>query len=69
MAYVNVHVLRHLKEELAWVIDKWLWVISNKILFKIVLPLRNQRIKQILYLKHCVYELYKLLWIRDLRNP
>ena len=36
--YVNVCVLRHLKEELAWVIDKWLWVISNKMS---VLPLRN----------------------------
>ena len=30
-----------LKEELAWVIDKRLWIISNKMLFKIVLPLRN----------------------------
>ena len=34
-----------LKEELAWVIDKWLQVISNKMLFKIVVPLRNPRIK------------------------
>ena len=38
---VNVCVSRHLKEELAWVIDKWLWVISNKMLFKTVVPLRN----------------------------
>ena len=30
-----------LKEELAWVIDKWLWAISNKMLFKTVVPLRN----------------------------
>ena len=29
------------KEELAWVIDKWLWAISNKMLFKTVVPLRN----------------------------
>ena len=43
VAYVNVPVLRLLKEELAWVIDKqlWvidkqLWVISNKMLFKTV---------------------------------
>ena len=42
---MNVHV-SHLKEELAWVIDKWLWVIdkwlwviSNKILIKTVVPL------------------------------
>ena len=41
VAYVNVYVSRHLKEELAWVIDKWLFVISNKMLFKTVLPLRN----------------------------
>ena len=33
MAYVNVHVVRHLKEELAWVIDKRLQVNSNNILF------------------------------------
>ena len=32
--YVNVHVSRHLKEELAWAIDKRLQVISNKMLFK-----------------------------------
>ena len=42
MAYVNVRVLRCLKEELAWVIDKWLWVISNKMLFKTVVPLRKR---------------------------
>ena len=36
--YVNVHVSRHLKEELAWAIHKQLWVISNKLS---VIPLRN----------------------------
>ena len=41
VASVNIHVSRRLKEELAWVIDKRLWVISNKILFKTVVPLRN----------------------------
>ena len=41
VAYVNVCVLRHLKEELAWGIDKQLWVVSNKMLFKTVIPLRN----------------------------
>ena len=39
--YVNIHVSRCLKEELALVIDKLLRVISNKILFKTVLPQRN----------------------------
>ena len=29
VAYVNICVSMHLKEELAWVIDKWLWVIST----------------------------------------
>ena len=39
--YVNVLILRSLKEELAWAADKWLQVISNKMLFKAVIPLRN----------------------------
>ena len=29
VVYMGIHVLRHLKEELAWGIDKWLQVISN----------------------------------------
>ena len=29
MVYVNVCVLRHFKQELAWTIDKWLQVISG----------------------------------------
>ena len=39
---MNVCILRHLKEELAWVIDKWLQIISNKILFKTVMPLKTK---------------------------
>ena len=31
------------KEELAWATDKWLWGISNAMLFKTVIPLRNKR--------------------------
>ena len=31
MAYVNVYILRCEKEELAWAIDRQLWVVSNKI--------------------------------------
>ena len=42
MAYVNVRVSRHLKEELAWAIDKWLPVISNKMLTKTVIPLKTK---------------------------
>ena len=41
MVYVGLHVLRCLKEELAWAIDKRLQVTSNKMLFKTVGPLRN----------------------------
>ena len=39
MAYVDVHALKHLEEELAWDIDKRHWVISNKMLIKTVIPL------------------------------
>ena len=41
MAYVGIHVSRQLKEELAWATDKRLQVISNIMLFKTVIPLRN----------------------------
>ena len=41
MVYINVCVSKQLKEELAWAIDKQLWVISNKMLFKTVIPHRN----------------------------
>ena len=30
VVYANIHVLKCLKEELAWAIDEWLWIISNK---------------------------------------
>ena len=39
MAYVSIDVLIHLKHELAWAMDKQLWVISNVMLFKTV-PLK-----------------------------
>ena len=38
---VGLHVLRLLKEGLSWAINKRLQVISNKTLFKTVIPLRN----------------------------
>ena len=47
MASVDTHVARRLKEELAWAIDKRFRVNSNKMLFKTVIPLKNQRIKQL----------------------
>ena len=39
VAYMSVRVSRHLKEELSWAIDKWLWVIMNSVI-KTVIPLR-----------------------------
>ena len=41
VTYVNVRISRHLKEELIWVIDKWLRVISSEMLFETVILLRN----------------------------
>ena len=57
MAYVNVHVSKSLKEELAWAIDKRLRVVSNKMLFKTLIPQRNKN-KAVLNLKQfciCYY--------------
>ena len=34
VAYVSVCISKQIKEELAWAIDKWLQVISNKMLLK-----------------------------------
>ena len=50
--YVNVRVSRHLKEELAWVIDKWLWAISNKML--VVYTTKKLKNKAVLNLKQCI---------------
>ena len=41
VACVGAHVLKRLKEELAWAIDQSLQVISNIMLFKTVILLRN----------------------------
>ena len=55
---MNICALGHLKDELAWAIDKWLWVTSNKMLFKTVIPLRKKeegcyKYKTILYALLC----------------
>ena len=34
MVDVDVHVSSHLKEELAWAVDKWLWFDSAIMLYK-----------------------------------
>ena len=41
VVYVNVRILKWLKEELTWAIDKRHQDISNRMLFKTVVPLRN----------------------------
>ena len=48
MAYMNIHVSRHLKEELAWAIGKWLWVISNTNVIKNSYTIKNLKNKAVL---------------------
>ena len=40
--YMNVRILKYLNEELAWAIDKRLQEITNKMLFKTVIPLETE---------------------------
>ena len=42
VAYMNIRVSKLLKEELAWAIDQGLRIISNKMLFTIVIPLKTK---------------------------
>ena len=44
-------VLGHLKEELAWATDKWLWFINTTVLLKTIVPLRIQ----LFYFKTTLY--------------
>ena len=41
VTYVNICASKYFKEELAWAVDKWLQLISNKMLFKTIAPQRN----------------------------
>ena len=45
MAYVNVCISKSLKEELAWATDERLQVISNTMLVKTVISLRNSAVR------------------------
>ena len=52
VAYMNIHISRHYKEELAGAINKQLQFISNTVLFRIVIATtKNLKNKAILYLK------------------
>ena len=58
VAYKNECISRRLNEELAWVIDKQLWIISDKMLLKIVVAttkkLKNKAILSLRqYCVHC----------------
>ena len=61
VAYVNVRVSKSLKEELAWAIDKWVRVVSNKMLFKTVIPQRKLKNKAALNLKQFCIRYYVTL--------
>ena len=41
MIDIGIHISSHLKEELAWVADEQLWVISTIMLFKAVRVIRS----------------------------
>ena len=56
---MNICISKYLKEELAWAIDKRLWVISNRSLFKIVITTKELKNKAILTLNYVI--LYVLL--------
>ena len=41
VAYINIYMSKHLKEELAYAIDKWFHIISFVPLYKMVILLRK----------------------------
>ena len=51
---VNVRILKSLKEELAWAIDKRLRLNSNKVLFKIVIH-TTKKLKCKALKQYCVH--------------
>ena len=62
MAYINANVSKHLKEELAWVIDKWLEVISDIMLFETVIyTTKKLKNKAVLKLKQYSMQCYVTL--------
>ena len=40
---VDVRISSHLNKELAWAVDKWLWVISTIMLFKSTKELKETK--------------------------
>ena len=60
MAYVNVCISRHLKEELGWTIDKQLRLIINKVLF-ISYTTKNLKNKTVFNIKQYCMRCYVTL--------
>ena len=59
---MNVRVSRHLKEELTLAIDKWLRIVSNKMLFKTVVAITKKlKNKAVLNLKQYCMRCYVTL--------
>ena len=62
--WCGVNVLRNLKEELVWAIDKQFWLISIVLLLKTLMPLTNygkNHFKGTLYSKVCMWILSRQL--------
>ena len=47
VVYMSIHISRNLKEELAWPTDKQLQAISNILLVKTVMPLKNKAVQSL----------------------
>ena len=58
MVDVDICVLSHLKEELAWAIDKWIRVIGTIILLKSINSTKELKNKAILNLKQYCMRCY-----------
>ena len=61
VAYVNERMLRRLKEELSWAIDKPLWLIINTML--VICTTKNLKNKAIFNLKQYCMHCYVILSI------
>ena len=42
VVYVGMSILRCLKEELTWAMDRWLWTTSNKLLGKTIIHITRE---------------------------
>ena len=61
MVDIDIHVSSHLKEKLAWAVDKRLRVISTMMLFKNTKELKGTKSKAVLNLKQYCMRCYVAL--------